>query len=86
MVTNRSIFLLLQCDNFFEKVIYDRILMCKSTTSLEKNNLIFVKVTLTIHAISLMYDSLLKNVDQGKYSFCIFLDLSKAFNSVNYRI
>ena len=33
-------------------------------------------------AICNIYDELLKNVDEGKYSCCIFLDLSKAFDFV----
>ena len=33
-----------------------------------------------------MYDSLLKNIDQGKYSCWVFLDLSKAFDTANHRI
>ena len=32
------------------------------------------------------YDSLLKNIDEGKYSFCLFLDFSITFNTANHRI
>ena len=33
-----------------------------------------------------IYDELLNNVDEGKYSCSIFLDLSKAFDSVQHNI
>ena len=33
-----------------------------------------------------IHDELLNNVDEGKYSWCIFLDLSKAFDSVQHDI
>ena len=37
-------------------------------------------------AISNIYDELINNVDEGKYSCCIFLDLSKVFDSVQHDI
>ena len=88
MATNyRPISLLSQFDKLFEKLIYNRIY-----AYVQKNNLLnekqfrFRQNHSTIHAISLMYDSLLKNIDEGKYSCCTFLDLSKAFDAINHRI
>ena len=40
----------------------------------------------TIHAVTYIYDNLIKNVDKGLYSCCIFLDLSKAFDTVDHHI
>ena len=37
-------------------------------------------------AICNIYDELLNNVDEGNYSCCIFLDLSKVFDSVQHDI
>ena len=40
----------------------------------------------TIHAVSHIYENLLKNVDHDRYSCCLFLDLSKDFDSVDHKI
>ena len=44
----------------------------------------FRKNSSTIHAITSIYDNLLKNVENGMYNRSIFLDLSKAFGTVNH--
>ena len=46
----------------------------------------FRKNSSTVLAINKIYDKLLSNIDQGLYSCCIFLDLSKAFDTVNLKI
>ena len=46
----------------------------------------FKKNSSTMLAINKIYDELLSNIDQGLYSCCIFLDLSKAFDAVNLKI
>ena len=38
----------------------------------------------TSHAISAVYDDLLNNADKKYYSCCLFLDLSKAFDTVDH--
>ena len=40
----------------------------------------------TQFAISTIHDKLIKNIDNGLYTCCIFLDLSKAFDTVNHTI
>ena len=37
-------------------------------------------------AITTFYDKLLKNLDENKITFSIFLDLRRAFDSVNHEI
>ena len=44
----------------------------------------FKKNCSTSLAICNIYDELVNNVDEGKYSCCIFLDLSKAYDSVQH--
>ena len=59
---------------------------------LEKYNLIderqfgFRSNHLTIHAISSIYEELLKSNDDKLYNCCLFLDFSKVFNAVNHEI
>ena len=33
-----------------------------------------------------IYDEILNNIDQGLYTCCIFLDLSKAFDTVDHNV
>ena len=40
----------------------------------------------TIFTISKIYDSLIQNIDQNLYSCCLFIDLSKAFDTVDHNI
>ena len=40
----------------------------------------------TNFAISSIHDKLIKNINKGLYSCCIFLDLSKAFDTVDYSL
>ena len=83
----RPISLLSQFDKIFEKIIYNRII-----DFIEKYNLLsdyqfgFRQNSSTIHAVTYIYDNLIKNVDKGLYSCCILLDLSKAFDTVDHHI
>ena len=71
----------------FEKLIYNRI-----NDYLEKYHLIFDKKfgfrqnSSMSHAISNIYEKLIQNSDKGMYTCCIFLDLTKAFDTVNHDI
>ena len=67
------VFLLSQFDKLFENLIYTRIYSyVQKYNLLREKQFSFRQNHSTIHAISHMYDSLLKNVDQEKYSCCIF--------------
>ena len=83
----RPISLLSQFNKIFEKMLFNRIY-----NYLEKHKLLnpyqygFRENRSTIHAISHIYDDLLQNIDQNLYSCSIFLDLSKAFDTVDHQI
>ena len=40
----------------------------------------------TAFAISSLYDKLIKNIDNGLFSCCVFLDFLKAFDTVDHKI
>ena len=76
-----------QFNKIFEKLTYSRMY-----DYLEKYNLIderqfgFCCNHSTIHAISNIYEELLKSNDDKLYSCCLFLDFSKAIDTVNHEI
>ena len=53
---------------------------------LNKNQFGFRPNSSTHFAITTIHDKLIKNIDNGLYTCCIFLDLSKAFDTVNHTI
>ena len=83
----RPISLLPLFSKIFEKVIKHRLI-----TFLDKNNLItdnqfgFRKSHSTELAVIDIQNTLLKNLDNNKLTCTIFLDLAKAFDSVNHNI
>ena len=88
LLTNyRPISILSQTSKIFEKLISNRI-----NDYLEKYHLIsdkqfgFRQNSLTSHAISNIYEKLTQNSDKGMYFCCIFLDLTKAFDTVNHDV
>ena len=88
LATNyRPISLYHQFNKIFEKLTYSRMY-----NYLEKYNLIderqfwFRSNHSTIHAISSIYEELLKSNDDKLYNCCLFLDFSKAFYTVNHEI
>ena len=88
LLTNyRPISILYQITKIFEKLISNRI-----NDYLEKYHLIsdkqfgFRQNSSTSHAISNIYEKLTQNFDKGMYSCCIFLDLTKAFDTVNHDV
>ena len=46
----------------------------------------FAEKDLTEHAILELTDKISKAMDEGKYTMGVFLDLSKAFDTVNFEI
>ena len=83
----RPISLLSQFDKIMEKMIFTRL-----HSHLEKKKLLYKKQfgfrpnSSTNFAINSIHDKLVKNIDDELYSCCIFLDLSKAFDTVNHEI
>ena len=53
---------------------------------INKNQFGFRPNSSTQFAISTIHDKLIKNIDNGLYTCCIILDLSKAFDTVNHTI
>ena len=86
-INYRPISLLSVFSNFFEKAIYTRIY-----TYLVKNNLIFEKQFgfrsnySTNHALLGITERIKELVDSGNYVCGVFVDLEKAFDTVNHRI
>ena len=71
----------------YEKLIYSRLI-----DFLGKNNILspeqygFRKKTSTAHAIYDVIEEKLKNLDKNNFTCALYLDLSKAFDTVNHRI
>ena len=86
LATNyRPISLLSQFSKIFEKMLYSRIYSYLVRFKLlNEHQFGFRKNSSTIHAITSIYDNLLKNIENGMYNCSIFLDLSKAFDTVNH--
>ena len=68
--------------------IFEKLISCRLTQFLEKFNLLsdhqfgFRKKYSTVYAINNIYDKIIKNIDKDQFSCCLFLDLSKAFDSL----
>ena len=87
MTNYRPISLLSQFNKVFEKLLYTRIYSYLTGFNLLSDNQFgFRKNCSPTLAINKLYDDLLTAIDQGLYSCGIFLDLSKAFDSVNHDI
>ena len=81
----RPISLLSQFNKVFEKILYNRIYSHLIRYKLLREYQFgFRKNSSTTLAISKIYDESLNNIDQGMYTCCIFLDLKKAFDTVDH--
>ena len=84
---HRPISLLSQFSKVLEKLICYRF-----HHYLEKYNLLskhqydFRRNSFSTHTLRNIYGKLLKNADDSLYTCCVFLDLTKAFDTVDYRI
>ena len=84
----RPISLLSPIAKVFEKLLYVRLENFFSCKKVINNNqqFGFRKGYSTELAITDLYNRIIKNTDNGYYTCCIFLDLSKAFDTVNHTI
>ena len=83
----RPISLLPCISKIFEKVIYKRIInFCISKKVISEKQFGFRKKHSTQHALIHLTDFLLEKLDNSEKSIVVFLDLSKAFETVNHQI
>jgi hypothetical protein len=81
----RSISVLSCFSKLLEKVMYQRLIkFIDANEILSKHQYGFRKNRSTEHAIIEITDKISKAIDEGKYTIGIFLDLSKAFDTVNH--
>ena len=83
----RPILLLFSFSKIFEKIVYKRVYSYLLKFKLfSPNQFGFQCDVSTFHVMSAVYDDLLNNTDKKYYSCCLFLDLSKAFDTVDHNI
>ena len=83
----RPVSLLCTLSKVFEKVMYSRLLsFLESQKVLIKNQFGFRRLHSSYMALMLMGDKITKALDNGDYVIGIFLDFSKAFDTVNHEI
>ena len=83
----RPISLLSQFAKIFEKLIHVRLYnYLKKYNLLSPHQFGFQQNSSTSHAICDIYENLLNNADNGMYSCCVFLDLSKAFDTIDHNL
>ena len=83
----RPISLLSNFNKIIEKLMYNRLINYLGKLSIiSDNHFGFRSKHSTIHALLLLTDKIQKAIDKGTYSCGIFLDLCKAFDTVNHNI
>ena len=83
----RPISLLSIFNKLIEKLMYNRIVSFLEKFSILHNNQFgFRSKHSTTHALLLLTDKIQRSIDNGTYSCGIFLDLCKAFDTVNHKI
>ena len=87
-ITNyRPVSLLTTLSKIYEKIIYKRILdFLKEHNILYKNQFGFREKNSTYMAIINLLDCVINSLDEGNMATGIFIDFSKAFDTVNHRI
>ena len=74
-------------NRILEKLMYKRLVAyLKKVNGLCKNQFGFRNNHSAIHALILISDKIQKAIEEGNYACVIFLDLSKAFDTVNHSI
>ena len=88
LVSNyRPISLLSIFNKIIEKLMYNRIITYLEKFSILHNNQLgFRSKHSTTHALLLLTDKIQRSVDDGTYSCGMFLDLCKAFDTVDHKI
>ena len=83
----RPISLLSNFDKIFEKLLYNRLISyIEKFELLNEHQFGFRKNYSTTMAVSNIHDKFVKSIDQNLYSCCVFVDLSKAFDTVDHEI
>ena len=83
----RPISILPAFSKILERIVYNRILSYLNERNiLSDSQFGFRKNHLTEYALSILYDRLSNGIDNNEYTAGIFLDLSKAFDTVNHQI
>jgi len=83
----RSISIIPTVSKIFEKIVYARVSNFLNKTKLLTNfQYRFRNNAPTELAVSAIYERFLENKDKGKTTCAVFLDLSKAFDTVDHKI
>ena len=83
----RPILLLSNIDKLFEEIIKVRLVSFLDTNNILVNNQFgFRNEHSTLHALISLTENIRKNLDQGNFSCSVFLDLQKAFDTVDHKI
>jgi len=74
-------------DKFFEKIIKERLVSFLNTNNILINNQFgFRNKHSTLHALISLTENIRKNLDVGNFSCAVFIDLQKAFDTVDHEI